>query len=285
MGKIRTRIIGNEDVEEKQKAQQKQRSQEKKLEKTKIHLAGMKGGERMKSVEPDEASLEKMKKAKELITSSAKATEVKEKEPKKKTLVIKSRGKKYKEAKELVDKTKLYILEDAIEILKKMKLSKFDESIELHLNVDETGLKGEVDLPNSTGKIVKVTVVDDAVLANIEKGKIDFDILVTHPSFMPKLAKFAKVLGPKGLMPNPKAGTISTTPEDVVKKFSKGILRWKTEAKFPLIHQMIGKISFETKALAENAKKFINAVGKPHVKKAVIKSTMSPSVKIDLEKI
>jgi large subunit ribosomal protein L1 len=122
-------------------------------------------------------------------------------------------------------------------------------------------------------------------LANIEKGKIDFDILVTHPSFMPKLARFAKVLGPKGLMPNPKAGTISANPEEVVKKFSKGVLRWKTEPKFPLIHQMIGKISFETKALAENAEKLINVVGKTHVKKAVIKSTMSPSIKLEVEKV
>lgn len=284
MGKIRTRIIGDESVEEKQKAEQKQRSQEKKLEKKKVHLSGMKGGAKMKSVEADAASLEKMEKAKELINKESSDSEGKEK-TKKKVTIVKSRGKKYKEAKELIDKTKFYLLEDAIEILKKMKLSKFDESIELHLNVDEIGLKGELDLPHSTGKIVKVAVVDDKVLSDIEKGKIDFDILVTHPSFMPKLAKFAKVLGPKGLMPNPKAGTISTTPEEVVKKFSKGILRWKTEPKFPLIHQMIGKLSFETKALAENGAKFINAVGKPHVKKVVIKSTMSPSVKIDVEKI
>jgi len=288
MGKIRTRIVGDIEAEKQQKAEQKQRSQEKKLEKTKIHLAGMKGGERTVSVQADEASLEKMEKAKKImeekVPSKVEEAESK-KEKKKKPTVVKPRGKKYKEAKELIDKTKLYLLNDAIEILKKMKLSKFDESVELHLNVDETGLKGEIDLPHSTGKTVKVTVVDDKVLADIEKGKIDFDILVTHPSYMPKLAKFAKVLGPKGLMPNPKAGTISPNPEEVVKKFSKGILRWKTEAKFPLIHQMIGKISFETKSLAENAEKFIVTVGKLHVKKAFIKSTMSPSLKLDIEKI
>lgn len=296
MGKIRTRIIGLEDVEKQQKAEQKERSKEKKLEKKaasgkasaakKIHLAGMKGGERTVAVEPDKASLEKMEKAKEILRKpSFVPTEASElRKGKKKTAFVKPRGKKYKEAKKLVDKTKSYLLENAIELLKKMKLSKFDESVELHLNVDETGLKGEVDLPHSTGKIVKVTVVDDKVLADIEKGKIDFDILVTHPSFMPKLAKFAKVLGPKGLMPNPKAGTVSTTPEDVVKKFSKGILRWKTEAKFPLIHQMIGKISFETKALVENAEKFVNAVGKAHIKKLIIKTTMSPAVKLLIDK-
>lgn len=297
MGKIRTRILGVESIEKEQKAEQKQRSEEKKLKKSafvkttadkgkKVHLAGMKGGARIKSVETDEASLEKMEKAKVILekpTISPNLPKIPKSPKIPKTPKAKPRGKKYKEAKTLVDKTKSYLLDEAIELLKKMKLSKFDESVELHLNVDETGLKGEIELPHSTGKIVKVTVVDDTVLANIEKGKIDFDILVTHPSYMPKLAKFAKVLGPKGLMPNPKAGTISTTPEEIVKKFSKGILRWKTEPKFPLVHQMIGKLSFETKALTENATKFINAVGKAHVKKAVIKSTMSPSIKIQLE--
>ena len=116
------------------------------------------------------------------------------------------------------------------------------------------------------------------------QGKIEFDVLVTHPSFMPKLAKFAKVLGPKGLMPNPKAGTVSTKPEEVVKKFEKGMLRWKTEAKFPLIHQMIGKISFEEKKLIANAEKFIEAVGKTHIKNAFIKTTMSPSIKLEMLK-
>ena len=159
---------------------------------------------------------------------------------------------------------------------------KFNQSVELHFVVDETGLKGEIELPFSTGKIVRVKIVDDKILTDLEKGKIEFDVLVTHPSFMPRLAKFAKVLGPKGLMPNPKAGTVSLKPEEVVKKFEKGMLRWKTEAKFPLIHQMIGKISFEEKNLIANAEKFIEAVGKIHIKKAYIKTTMSPAVKLDL---
>jgi len=116
----------------------------------------------------------------------------------------------------------------------------------------------------------------------LEKGKIDFDILITHPSYMPKLVKYAKLLGPKGLMPNPKAGTISDKPEEVVKKFQKGMIRWKTEPKFPLVHQLIGKISMEEKALEENIKKFIQSVGEKHILSAFIKTTMSPSVKIKL---
>lgn len=119
----------------------------------------------------------------------------------------------------------------------------------------------------------------------MEKGIIDFDILITHPSFMPKLAKYAKVLGPKGLMPNPKAGTVSTAPEEVAKKFQTGVMRWKSEAKFPLLHQMIAKISLENDKIEENAVVFIQSVGKAHIKEVFIKTTMSPSMKIDIEKL
>jgi len=237
MGKVKTRLLGLEEIEEKQKKEQKEKAE-------------------IKVEKPKDKKTQKIQ--------------------------TKSRGKKYLEVKKLVDKTKTYSLKDAVALLKKMKTSKFDESVELHLIIDETGLKGEVDLPFSTGKIVKVAVVDDKVLEAIEKGKLDFDILVTHPSFMPRLAKFAKVLGPKGLMPNPKAGTISPNPEDLVKKFAKGLLRWKTEAKFPLIHQMIGKVSFDEKNLIANAEKFLSSVGSKHILKAFIKSTMSPSIKLEI---
>ena len=252
MGKIRTRVLGLEEVEEKQKKDQKEKASQKKAIKKKQEI---------KDVGVDRDRPE---------TKAAPPT------------AAKPRGKRYFEAKKLVDKTKTYSLKEAVSLLKKIKAAGFDESVELHLVVDETGLKGEVELPNPTGKTIKIAIVDDKILSNIEKGKIEFDLLVTHPSFMPKLAKFAKVLGPKGLMPNPKAGTISANPEEVVKKFQKGVLRWKTEAKFPLIHQMIGKLSHEEKGLEANAKKFLEAVGARHILKAYLKSTMSPSIKISL---
>jgi len=254
MGKVKTRLLGLEEVEEKQKKEQKEKAVQKKIAKKKDE------------VEKTEVKAEVKKK--EVPTKGSRLVS------------IKSRGKKYQEAKKLVDRSKTYSLKDAVAILKKMKTASFDESVELHLVVEEQGLKGEVDLPFSTGKIVRVAVVDDKVLSEIEKGKLDFDVLVTHPSYMPKLAKYAKVLGPKGLMPNPKAGTISPNPEEVVKKFAKGLLKWKTEPKAPLIHQMIGKLSFEEKNLVANAEKFIQAVGVKHILKGYIKSTMSPSIKL-----
>lgn len=284
MGKIRTRIVGDLDLEKKQKEEQKKRSEEKKSEKKKIHLSGMKGGERMVAVEADEDSLEKMEKAKKILEEKKEI-----KKPEIKKLRKKTRGKNYQDAKKLIDKKKAYSLEEAVSLLKKIKYTDFDESVELHLNVDEVGLKGEVELPYPTGKSVKVKIVDDKFIEELEKSsdkvKFDFNVLVTHPSYMPKLTKFAKILGPKGLMPNPKAGTISTTPEEVVKKFQKGVLRWKTEPKFPLIHQMIGKISMEEKKLVENAKKFIQSVKTSHIKKAFIKTTMSPSIMIDIKQL
>ena len=108
--------------------------------------------------------------------------------------------------------------------------------------------------------------------------------MIAAPDAMRIVGQLGQILGPKGLMPNPKAGTVSMKPEEVVKKFEKGMLRWKTEAKFPLIHQMIGKISNDEKNLIANAEKFIEAVGKNHLKKAYIKTTMSPAVKLILEK-
>jgi len=268
MGKIRTRVLGSEEEEKKQKEEQKIRSQAKKSE-----------------AKPEDKAVKDVKvdKIKKDKSHPTKVTRDKEKEKKEK--VVKARGKKYQKTIKKMDKTKTYFLAEAIKILKEVKYTKFDESVELHFNVEEIGLKGEVELPHSTGKVTRVKIVDDKVLADLEKGIIDFDVLITHPSFMAKLAKFARVLGPKGLMPNPKAGTISPKPEETLKKFSKGMLRWKTEAKFPLIHQMIGKVSLDDKALIENATAFIKSVGTNHVLKAFIKTTMSPSLKLNLEKL
>lgn len=263
MGKIRTRILGLEEMEQKQKKEQKVRSEEKKI--------------KAKKEAP------KTEKQAEITEKITKATPKLKKTGEKK-VAAKLRGKKYQEIKKLVDVNKKYTLEEAVPLLKKMKSADFDESVELHLNIDQAGLKGEVTLAHSTGKNIRIKIVDDNVIEAIGQGKIDFDMLITHPSFMPKLAKFAKVLGPKGLMPNPKAGTISPKPEEVAKKFEKGAMRWKAEAKFPLIHQMIGKVSFSDKDIIDNAKLFLQSVGKSHIQKAFIKLTMSPSVKLDLEK-
>ncbi len=111
----------------------------------------------------------------------------------------------------------------------------------------------------------------------MEKGKIDFDALVAHPQVMAKVARF---LGPKGLMPNPKNGTISPTPEKVAEKLTGGEIAWKTEADFPIIHQVIGKLSFKDKQLEENFQAFTKSVGETKIKNITLKSTMSPGIKV-----
>lgn len=250
------------------------------MAKTKLGLEDL--GKQVMVQEPETKETEKKETAPAEVAAEAPKAE---KKAEKKPAVKKARGAKYAKAVKMVDAKKKYTVEEAVALVKKMKFSSFDESVEVHLNVDKTGLKGEVELPHSTGKTVRVAIVSDKVLDELTNGKINFDILITHPSFMPKLAKFARVLGPKGLMPNPKAGTISPNPEEVAKKFEKGTLRFKTEGKFPLIHQMVGKLSHEDKALVENIKAFIEVVGKPHISGAFVTSTMTPSVQLDLDRV
>lgn len=281
MGKIRTRILGLADIEKQQKKEQKINSTSSAKATAVKEEKKVVAGE-AKAVKTAFAQAMAVKEEKKV----AKLAEAKKNEVKtaKASVSKKVRGKKYLEAKKKLGNVKMMKLAEAVELLKKAKYVSFDESVDLHMNVEKTGLRGEVELPHSTGKVVRVSIVNDIVLEQLANGKIEFDVLVTHPSFMSKLARFAKVLGPKGLMPNPKAGTVSTNPEEVAKKFMKGTLRWKTEPKFPLIHQMIGKLSYDSKNLTENAQAFINAVGKTQIKALFIASSMGPSIEIEIEK-
>lgn len=280
MGKIRTKLIGLEEIEKKQKEEAKIRREEKKKKEEKIRPVGGKGGERMKQVAVSEEALAKMEKAKKILEE--KKSEKEEKKATKKKLSKRVRGKKYQKAKEKIDKNKKYSLEEGVSLLKKVKYANFDESVELHINVVEKGLKGEVIFPHGIGKQTRVAIVNDQVLKEIEKGKIDFDVLITHPQYMPKLVKLAKILGPRGLMPNPKSGTITENPEALAQKYQKGSVRFKTEPKFPIIHQVVGKISFEDKKLVENIQALISAIGRSKIVSLYLKSTMSPSIKIKI---
>ena len=167
-------------------------------------------------------------------------------------------------------------LTQAIDLVKKNSFSKFDGTVEVILNVTDKSLRGNVTLPHGTGKEIRIRIADDALVSN---PMINFDILVAHPSMMPKLAKIAKILGPKGLMPNPKTGTISENPEELVKTLSS-FVQWKTQPDFPIIHSIIGKVSFETKKLEENFSALIKSVGKEKIKSVFLKPTMGPSIKV-----
>lgn len=211
--------------------------------------------------------------------------EDKKKTKKEKFLKKKTQSKKYIYNKGLVDKDILYPLIKAIEILKKFKLGTFDETVELHINVKEKGVTGQVVLPHGTGKTVRIKIVDDAVIADIEKGMLDFDVLVAHPQMMPKLARVARVLGPRGLMPNPKNGTITINPEEIIKKLQGGQITYKTEPQFPIIHLTVGKVSFEEVKLQQNVKTVLDSIGAGKISAAIIKSTMSPAIRLNTVKI
>jgi large subunit ribosomal protein L1 len=296
MGKIKVATLGSEDEEKLREKQKVQREEKKKREiAKKVHISGMKGGQRIKAVGvQSEEEIEKLAKLTEEVEKDQEEgfvprgvegikVEVKEEKAKKKKKV-RIRSKRYKEVLLKIDQGKLYPIKEAIALLRQITLTKFDGTVELHINTIEKGLRGSIMLPHGTGKKIKVTIANtdniDKLVAEVEKGKIDFDALVAHPQVMSKLAKVAKFLGPKGLMPNPKAGTISITPEKVAEKLSKGEISWKTESDFPIIHQIIGKMSFKDSQLEDNFKALVKSIGETKIKSITLKSTMSPGIKI-----
>ena len=272
MGKIRVKSFG--DQEEEKKLERKLEARKvKKLEKI--------------AKEAEEETKEEVK-TEDTTAQPEVAAEQKPEESKKskKSQTKKSKenphSKKYNSLLEDFDRTKIYTLSEALQLLEKLQRKSFDETVELHINTLSQGVSGNVTLPHGTGKKTRVAIVDDKLILEIEKGIVGFDILVAEPSFMPKLAKVAKVLGPRGLMPNPKNGTISANPQDLVKKYEGGQINFKTETKAPIIHLTVGKMSFGPQKLSENIESLISAVKKQNIANATLKSTMSPGIKIKI---
>ena len=201
----------------------------------------------------------------------------------KKIFAPKKRGKKYKTMAKTIKSGELYAISDAVEKLAKLAGSTKLKTVELTLNTVDTGLRGELKLPHSTGKEVKIEIFSDKVAADIEKGKINFSILLATPADMSKLARLAKVLGPKGLMPNPKSGTVTENPEKRMAELTAGgTLPYKTEAKFPIIHLALGKISQDHKDLIENITESLKGIGLTKIKSAYLACTHTPSIKLQL---
>ncbi len=225
---------------------------------------------------------------------------------------IERRGKKYQEAAKLVEKGKVYGLKEAIELALKTSPVKFDASVEIHarLGVDprqaDQNIRTTLVLPNGNGKTVRVAVFapldvckaakaagadiaeDEEFLKQLDKGTIDFDILISTPQYMPKLGKYARLLGPKGLMPNPKAGTVTMDVEKAVKEAKAGKVEYRVD-KQSIVHIGVGKASFGTDKLLENANAFFDSLKsqKPaslkgtYVKSVFVTTTMGPSIAIE----
>src|SRR3989344_2879519 len=281
MGKIKIKTLGSEELEKEQKDASKRKREQKQLRK-----AAIESPVEEKVVDRNEPDGTKVSQDQTQDVESSKVDTTKggkevasdEKKTRKKPKKIKIHGKAYLKAKKSIDKAKKYSLKEAVEIIQSLEKRGFDESIELHLKTIDTGLKGSVSLPHGTGKALRIVVADDGIVAKLEKGSVDFDVLITTPAFMPNLVKYAKLLGPKGLMPNPKQGTVTDDTDGAIKKFSKGQLYFKTEPKFPLMHITVGKKSFTSSQLVENVKSFVSAVGRQKIQSMYISSSMSPSV-------
>ncbi len=268
MGKIRVKTLGDESAE----AEQKKETLRKAAGKRKRKEA------EKKAVEP--ASPVILSETKDLTSEPKKESKTKKEKFAKKQKTFHSKA--YQSVAEVVDRTKTYKLSDALTLLPKLQRAKFDETVELHINTLEPGVLATVSLPHGTGKKIRVAIADDKVIAQVEKGVIDFDVLLATPQIMGKLAKVAKYLGPRGLMPNPKNGTITQKPEEVAKKYEAGQVTLKTEAKSPIMHLTVGKVSFGDKKLKENIDTVFAAIPSGKIRNVTLKSTMSPGIKISL---
>jgi len=193
----------------------------------------------------------------------------------------KTRGKKYIQNKAKIDKARVYPIDEAVALVKQVSYSKFDGAVELHLVVKKTGLSVQVNLPFAAGKEKRIEVADEKTIDKLKTGKIDFDVLLATAEMMPKLVSFARLLGPRGLMPNPKNGTLIKNAA-AASKFSKLTTTLKTEKKAPIIHCVAGKISQETSQIEQNVQTAISAVGTRQILRAFIKPTMGPSIKLQL---
>ena len=222
------------------------------------------------------------------------------------------RGKRYNEISQKVDKTKVYTPEEALELVFETKSAKFVETVELaiRLGVDprhaDQQVRGTVVLPNGTGKNVKILAItsgeniqkalnagadyagDDEYITKIQGGWLDFDLVIATPDMMPKLGKLGKTLGTKGLMPNPKSGTVTTDVEKTVEEFKKGKVAFKVD-KLGSIHLPIGKVNFDKQAIVDNFKVALDQIIKlkpsaskgQYLRTVAISLTMGPGIKID----
>lgn len=216
---------------------------------------------------------------------------------------LERRGKKFREAAKLIEKDKAYSLNEALTLAQKTSPSKFDATVELqiNLNVDprhaDQNIRDNLVLPAGTGKTIRIAVFDDAKVADadisgveevtklLEKGELSFDVLIATPAQMPKLGKYARILGPRGLMPNPKSGTVTPDVAKAVKDAKAGRVEYRVDST-GIVHLGIGKVSFGQKKLLENAQAVVASIkgNKPssikgsYMKSVHLSTTMGPSI-------
>ena len=227
-----------------------------------------------------------------------------------------SQSNRYKNNFKAIDREMVYSLDEAVKTIKSSSPVKFDETIDLSVNLGvdprhaDQIVRGTVSMPNGTGKDVTILVLakgdavdkataagadfvgSDEFLEKIKSGWTDVDVIVATPEMMPELGKHGRVLGPRGLMPNPKTGTVTNDVEKAVKEIKSGKIEFKVE-KNGIVHAGVAKMSFDEDKIAQNITAFINAIKKAkpsgvkgvYMKKVTVSSTMGPGLKVDHEKI
>lgn len=305
--KVKAEVKENKDgvIQENTDATSKANSEAKKVVKKTTAKAGKRSEKAIKEAEE--------KQAKEVRKTEAKTDEAKKTvAPAPKTRsVLERKGKKFREVAKLVEKDKEYSLKDALDIAIKTSTTKFDSAVEVHirLNVDprqaDQNIRANLVLPNGTGKTVRIAVfadADDAAKAKkagadiagieevtnaLDKGTINFDVLIAVPTMMAKLGKYARLLGPRGLMPNPKSGTVTTNVVKAVEEAKAGRVEYRVDST-GIIHLGVGKVSFGEKKLEENINSVISSIksAKPvsvkgtYFKTFYLATTMGPSIKV-----
>lgn len=226
--------------------------------------------------------------------------------------LLERRGKNYRKVSEQLEKGKLYSLADALELATSTNPSKFDASVEIHvrLGVDprqaDQNIRATVSLPNGTGKTIRVAVFapeaeiekakkagadtagDEDFLKQLDKEELNFDVLIATPQYMPRLGKYARLLGPRGLMPNPKSGTVATDITKAVTEAKAGKVEYRVD-KQAIVHLSVGKVSFGGTKLTQNAQAFFDSLQaqKPsslkgnYVKTITVSTTMGPGIKVE----
>lgn len=278
-------------------------------EEKKTAKAGKRSAKAIAEVEAEEARQERK--------AEAQASDEKPKQIAKPTRSrLDRRGKKYREAAKHVDADKQYTLAEALELATKTSPTKFDATVELHvrLGVDprqaDQNIRDNLVLPAGTGKAVRVAVFadediakeakkagadvagSDDFLAQLDKGTIDFDVLIATPNVMARLSKYARILGPKGLMPNPKSGTVTPDVVKAVSQAKAGRVEYRVDST-GIVHLGIGKVSFGTTKLSENLNAVLASIkgNKPasikgtYVKSVAITTSMGPSIKVAVSEL
>lgn len=281
-------------------------------EKVTVAKAGKRSGKAIREAEEQVAKEER--KASHGTTPQNEGIETHTKKGPKPTVrpKIERRGKNYQKVAQQIEKDKVYSLNEALELATKTNPSKFDASVEVHvrLGVDprqaDQNIRATVSLPNGTGRSVRVAVFapesdwdaakkagadvvgDEDFLKQLDKEQVNFDVLIATPAYMPKLGKYARLLGPRGLMPNPKSGTVAQNVAKAVTEAKAGKVEYRVD-KQAIVHLSIGKVSFGAAKLEENAKAFFDSLKaqKPtslkgtYVKSTSISTTQGPGIKVE----